>query len=61
MKGYLNCIGLDYDLVEFISMRTEFVLLSASLPRAHHFRAFPYSGRSVVPYGLGLHFHINIV
>lgn len=61
MEGNLNCVGLDYDLVEFISMQAEFVLLSASLPRVHNFRAFPYSGRSVVPHGLGLHFHISIV
>lgn len=61
MEGNLNCIYMDYDLVEFISMQAEFVGPSASLPRARDFQTFPHSSRSVMPYGLGLHFHISTV
>lgn len=63
MEGNLNGICMDYnlDLVEFISMQAEFVRLSASFPRAHDFQAFPHSRRSVVPCGLGPHFHISTV
>lgn len=49
---------MDYDLVEFISMQAQFLCLSASLPRACNFQAFPHSLRSVVPYGLA---HIFIL
>ena len=61
MEGNLNCLCMDWDLVEFISMQVESVCVSASPPRAGEFQALPHSGRSVVPYGLGPHFHISTV
>lgn len=42
-------------------MQAQFLCLSASLPRACNFQAFPHPLRSVVPYGPGLHFHVSTV